>query len=79
MGYSIAEAARDRGARVVLITAPNCLQAPVAVTVVKVQTALEMRDAVLESLADADALIMAAAVADFNPISVASQKAKERR
>ena len=77
MGYSIAEAARDRGARVVLITAPNCLQAPVAVTVVKVQTALEMRDAVLESLADADALIMAAAVADFNPISVASQKLKK--
>ena len=77
MGYSIAEAARDRGARVVLITAPNCLQAPVAVTVVKAQTALEMRDAVLESLADADALIMAAAVADFNPISVASQKLKK--
>ena len=77
MGYSIAEAARDRGARVVLITAPNYLQAPVAVTVVKVQTALEMRDAVLESLADADALIMAAAVADFNPISVASQKLKK--
>ena len=77
MGYAIAEAARDRGARVVLVTAPTSIQAPVAMQVVKVATAMEMRDAVLESVAGADALIMAAAVADFSPISVASQKLKK--
>ena len=77
MGYAIAEAARDRGARVVLVTAPTSLADPVAVQVVKVATSLEMRDAVLKSVADADALIMAAAVADYRPLSVAPQKMKK--
>ena len=77
MGYAIAEAARDRGARVVLVTAPTGLSDPAAIKVVKVGTALEMRDAVQGSVAGADALIMAAAVADYMPVSVASQKVKK--
>ncbi len=77
MGYAIAEVARDRGARVVLVTAPTSLADPVAVEVVKVGTALEMRDAVQDSVAGADALIMAAAVADYMPVSPASQKMKK--
>ena len=77
MGYAIAEVARDRGARVVLVTAPTSLPDPVAVEVVKVGTALEMRDAVLERVGNADALVMAAAVADYRPISVAPEKLKK--
>ena len=78
MGYAIAEAARDRGARVVLVTGPTGLVSPVAVEVVQVATASEMREAVLEAVAGCHALIMAAAVADFSPISTASQKLKKR-
>ena len=77
MGYALAEAARDRGARVVLVTGPTSLDDPVAVEVVKVGTALEMRDAVLKSVANTDALIMAAAVADYSPVSPAPQKVKK--
>ena len=77
MGYALAEAARDRGASVVLVTGPTSLVDPVAVDVVKVGTALEMRDAVLKSVANADALIMAAAVADYSPLSSAPQKVKK--
>ena len=77
MGYAIAEAARDRGARVVLVAAPTSLPDPIAVETVKVVTALEMRDAVLRAVDEADALIMAAAVADYSPVSVAPQKIKK--
>ena len=77
MGYAISEVARDRGARVVLISAPTALAGPAAVRLVNVGTALEMRDAVVESMADADALIMAAAVADYRPTSTAPQKVKK--
>ena len=77
MGYAIAEAARDRGSRVVLVAAPTSLEDPVAVHVVKVGTAMEMRDAVLKHATDADAIIMAAAVADYRPSSVAPQKLKK--
>jgi phosphopantothenoylcysteine decarboxylase / phosphopantothenate---cysteine ligase len=65
MGYAVAEAARDRGAAVTLITAPTALRPPGGVAVVRVATAAEMCDAVLAATADADALVMAAAVADF--------------
>ena len=77
MGYAIAESARDRGARVVLISGPTGLGAPAAIEVVRVATASEMREAVLGEVAGCDALIMAAAVADFSPISAASQKLKK--
>ena len=77
MGYAVAEAARDRGATVALVAAPNALPDPVGVGVVRVVSALEMRDAVQEACSDAGALIMAAAVADWRPATVARQKLKK--
>ncbi|MCY4366686.1 MAG: bifunctional phosphopantothenoylcysteine decarboxylase/phosphopantothenate--cysteine ligase CoaBC [Chloroflexi bacterium] len=77
MGYALAEAARDRGARAVLVTAPTGLPDPPLVEVVPVQTAEQMADAVKREVAGADALIMAAAVADYRPASAADQKIKK--
>ncbi len=77
MGYAIAEAARDRGASAVIVSAPTALPKPVGVRVVSVGTALQMRDAVLEECRSADALIMAAAVADWRPVAAADQKVKK--
>ena len=77
MGYAVAEAARDRGAQAILVTAPTGLADPPLVKVVRVQTAQEMCDAVLSSMEGADALIMAAAVADYRPASEAEQKIKK--
>lgn len=77
MGYSIAEAARDRGANVVLVTAPTALEDPIGVEAVHVETAEEMRKAVLEASIHADALIMAAAVADYRPAMPKARKMKK--
>lgn len=77
MGYAVAEAARDRGARVTLVTTPVALAAPYGVDVLRVERALEMRDAVLEACVAADALVMAAAVADFQP-QMAEHKIKKQ-
>ncbi len=77
MGYALAEAARDRGARAVLVTAPTGLPAPPLVEVIGVQTAQQMADAVFREVAGADALIMAAAVADYRPAAAAEQKIKK--
>ena len=77
MGYAIAEAARDRGARVVLVTAPTSLPDPPLVRLVRVQTAQQMCDAVLAEVEEADVLIMAAAVADYRPATAAEQKIKK--
>ena len=77
MGYALAEAARDRGAKVILVTAPTSLPDPAVVEVVKVTTAQQMCDAVLQKVKGADALIMAAAVADYRPASEAGQKIKK--
>jgi phosphopantothenoylcysteine decarboxylase/phosphopantothenate--cysteine ligase len=77
MGYALAEAARDRGAQAVLIAAPTSLPDPPLVKVIKVQTAQQMCDAVLSELENADALIMAAAVADYRPVMAAEQKIKK--
>ncbi|MCS7276693.1 MAG: bifunctional phosphopantothenoylcysteine decarboxylase/phosphopantothenate--cysteine ligase CoaBC [Dehalococcoidia bacterium] len=76
MGYAVAEAARDRGAQVTLVTAPTSLPDPYGVETVHVRTACEMRDAVLKACRDADALVMAAAVADFRPAQAAERKLK---
>jgi phosphopantothenoylcysteine decarboxylase/phosphopantothenate--cysteine ligase len=65
MGYALAEAARDRGAEVTLVTGPTTVAPPAAIEVAEVQTALEMRDAVRKAVEGADAVIMAAAVADY--------------
>ena len=75
MGYAVAEAARDRGADVTLITSAE-LAAPAAVEVRRVETAREMLEAVREAAAAADALVMAAAVADYRPASEAAEKMK---
>ncbi len=77
MGYAIAEAARDRGANVVIVSAPSALSEPVGVEVVQIESALEMREAVLDESKDADALIMAAAVADWRPEVFQDQKVKK--
>jgi len=77
MGYAVAEAARDRGADVVLVSASVSLPDPIGVTVLRVVSAIEMRDAVAEEIKDADALIMAAAVADWRPEETFDQKLKK--
>ena len=77
MGFAVAEAARDRGATALLVSAPTALPDPVGVHVVHVETALQMRDAVVHACADADALVMAAAVADWRPVSPAASKVKK--
>lgn len=77
MGYAVAEAARDRGARVELVSAARHLPDPAMVAVTRAATAQEMGDAVLERVDAADALIMAAAVADYRPQYAAGQKIKK--
>jgi phosphopantothenoylcysteine decarboxylase / phosphopantothenate---cysteine ligase len=77
MGVALAAAAWRRGADVTLIAGPMSVAPPVGVTVVSVETAAEMRDAVAAQLGDADVLVMAAAPADFRPSSVATQKIKK--
>ena len=77
MGFAIAEAARDRGAEVSLVSAPTALPNPFGIKVIKVQTALQMQGALYKECADADSLIMAAAVADWRPSSTSSQKIKK--
>jgi phosphopantothenoylcysteine decarboxylase/phosphopantothenate--cysteine ligase len=78
MGYALAEAARDRGAQVILVTAPAALPKPVGIGIVDVGTAEEMYQAIKKAIAQADALIMAAAVADFRPARVSKGKIKRQ-
>jgi phosphopantothenoylcysteine decarboxylase/phosphopantothenate--cysteine ligase len=77
MGYSVAEAARDRGAQVTLITAPTSLPDPVGVEMVKIKSIVQMRDAVVKAVQKTDILIMSAAGADFIPKTIATQKIKK--
>lgn len=77
MGYAVARAALDRGARVTLITAPGEQTPPFGATVVRVKTAAEMFSAVDEATFHADVLVMAAAVADFRPVTAAGAKIKK--
>jgi phosphopantothenoylcysteine decarboxylase/phosphopantothenate--cysteine ligase len=76
MGYAVAEAARQRGARVILISAPANLTAPAGVEMVPVVTAEEMRTAMMQRLREATVVVMAAAVSDYRVRSVAAQKIK---
>jgi len=76
MGYALTEAALRRGARVLLITGPTTLTPPAAPEVTRVETADEMRQAVLEKLSQATIVIKAAAVADYRPKQVAAHKIK---
>jgi phosphopantothenoylcysteine decarboxylase / phosphopantothenate---cysteine ligase len=77
MGYALARAARDRGASVVLVSAPTALDAPRGVSLIHVESARDMHDAIMEQLPNCDALIMAAAVADYSPSQVSAQKIKK--
>jgi len=77
MGYAIASAARDRGAKVTLITAPTSLPDPAGTETIHVRTTAEMKTAVAKAVAKADALIMAAAVADYRPKTTARTKIKK--
>jgi phosphopantothenoylcysteine decarboxylase/phosphopantothenate--cysteine ligase len=76
-GFALAEAALDRGAEVTLVAAPCPLPTPVGASRIDVGTADEMARAVLEASAGADALLMAAAVADFRPARPATRKLKK--
>lgn len=76
-GYALAQAALDRGADVLLISAPATLPVPVGAQLVHVTSADEMQAAVMEAVAGADALLMAAAVADFRPARPSEAKLKK--
>jgi len=78
MGYAIAEAALRRGARIILVSGPTNLKPPSAAEVINVQTAQEMRDAVLARAPEASIIIKAAAVADYRPKQAADQKIKRQ-
>lgn len=77
MGYEIARAALLRGAKVTLVSGPTSLTPPPGTDVVQVKTAEEMRDAVFAAAPDADAIIKAAAVADFKPDRSVERKLKK--
>ncbi|MBY8817370.1 bifunctional phosphopantothenoylcysteine decarboxylase/phosphopantothenate--cysteine ligase CoaBC [Streptomyces cinereoruber] len=77
-GYALARAAAARGARVTLVEANTGLPDPAGVDVVHVGTAVQLREAVLKAVADADAVVMAAAVADFRPAVYAPGKIKKK-
>ena len=77
MGYAIAEAARDRGAVVSLVAGPNAIPKPVGILVTNVQSAEEMKKVIATECDGADALIMAAAVADWRPLKKLDSKAKK--
>jgi phosphopantothenoylcysteine decarboxylase / phosphopantothenate---cysteine ligase len=76
-GYALAQAALDAGAQVILITAPTSLTPLIGARVIHVETAKQMLDAVSDESAGSDALIMAAAVADFRPKNMAKDKIKK--
>ena len=80
MGYAIAEAARDRGAQVTLIATPtaSALTPPFGTDLVRVETVIEMHEAVKAAMRTGDVLIMAAAVADYRVANPANQKIKKR-
>ena len=78
MGYAIAAAARDAGAEVTLVTGPTAIAPPAGVRTFRVESAEELRDAVLAALPRADAVVMAAAIADYRPIERVDRKLKKK-
>ncbi len=78
MGYALAEAALRRGARVILISGPTSLKPPAAAETTYVETADQMRRAVLDSFSECSVLVMAAAVSDYQPATTTRQKIKRR-
>lgn len=78
MGYAIAEAAMQRGAKVTLVSGPVSIEPPMFVDLVPVVSAGDMAVAVKERAADQDIIIKSAAVADFTPVEVAAEKIKKK-
>jgi phosphopantothenoylcysteine decarboxylase / phosphopantothenate---cysteine ligase len=78
MGFAVAAAAREAGAHVTVVTGPVHLQTPVGVTRINVESARDMYAAVHRHVSEADVFIAAAAVADFQPVTVAKQKIKKQ-
>ncbi|MBA3781576.1 MAG: bifunctional phosphopantothenoylcysteine decarboxylase/phosphopantothenate--cysteine ligase CoaBC [Nocardioides sp.] len=76
-GYALARAAAARGASVTLVSANVALPDPAGVTVIRVETTAELREAVVAATASADAVVMAAAPADFRPIATSEHKIKK--
>jgi phosphopantothenoylcysteine decarboxylase/phosphopantothenate--cysteine ligase len=76
-GFALAQAALDRGAQVTLVSGPTALPTPVGARRIDVTTTAEMAEAVLSASREADALIMAAAAADFRPVRAADHKIKK--
>ena len=79
MGYAVAQAAREAGAAVTLVSGPVALPDPPGIAVQRVRSALDMRTAVLAAVAGADVYIGTAAVADYRPAGPATQKIKKDR
>jgi len=79
MGFALAAAAWRRGAQVTLVTGPSSLPDPTGVEVIRVESADEMAESVLERSATADVLVFAAAVADYRPLDQEKQKLKRSR
>lgn len=77
MGYALAEAARDAGHEVLLISGPVCLPPPSGLECLKVETARDMFEAVQSRISEADVAVFAAAVADYRPSKPSSQKIKK--
>src|SRR5258708_12489341 len=78
MGFAVAEAAREAGAHVTVVTGPVQLPTPSGVTRINVESARDMYAAVHRQVGDTDIFIAAAAVADFQPVTVARQKIKKQ-
>lgn len=76
MGYALADAAQSRGAKVILISGPSALHPPAHCELVKVTSADQMRQVVLDRMTEATLVIKAAAVADYRPVVVSDQKLK---
>jgi phosphopantothenoylcysteine decarboxylase / phosphopantothenate---cysteine ligase len=76
MGYALAEAAQSRGAKVILVSGPTALFPPARCELIKITTAEQMRQAVLDRMGEATMVVKAAAVADYRPVAVSAQKLK---
>ena len=77
MGYAIAQAAAEAGAKVILISGPTALATPTRVQRIDVRSAQQMRDAVMQHVNGSDIFISTAAVADYRPVQIADQKIKK--
>ncbi|TDI16970.1 MAG: bifunctional phosphopantothenoylcysteine decarboxylase/phosphopantothenate--cysteine ligase CoaBC [Acidobacteria bacterium] len=78
MGYALAAEAQSRGAQVVLVSGPTQLEPPDGIDLVRVRSASEMATAVFQHFARSDVVVMAAAVSDFTPANVSSEKIKKK-